>query len=80
MVERGRGGVITVASTAGMQPLPYETTYGASKAFAIYFMEALAMELRGTGVRALVGEPRAGARPSGRRWPATTRTRESCPA
>ena len=41
MVERGRGGVITVASTAGMQPLPYETTYGASKAFAISFMEAL---------------------------------------
>ncbi len=47
MVERGRGGVITVASTAGMQPLPYETTYGASKAFAISFMEALSMELRG---------------------------------
>jgi short-subunit dehydrogenase len=34
MVERGRGGVITVASTAGMQPLPYEATYSASKAFA----------------------------------------------
>ena len=57
MVERGRGGVITVASTAGMQPLPYETTYSASKAFAISFMEALSMELRGTGVRALVVNP-----------------------
>lgn len=57
MVERGRGGVITVASTAGMQPLPYETTYAASKAFAISFMEALSMELRGTGVRALVVNP-----------------------
>jgi short-subunit dehydrogenase len=57
MVERGRGGVITVASTAGMQPLPYETTYGATKAFAISFMEALSMELRGTGVRALVVNP-----------------------
>jgi len=57
MVEHGRGGVITVASTAGMQPLPYETTYGASKAFAISFMEALSMELRGTGVRALVVNP-----------------------
>jgi short-subunit dehydrogenase len=57
MVERRRGGVITVASTAGMQPLPYETTYGASKAFAISFMEALSMELRGTGVRALVVNP-----------------------
>jgi uncharacterized protein len=57
MVHRGRGGVITVASTAGMQPLPYETTYAASKAFAISFMEALSMELRGTGVRALVVNP-----------------------
>jgi short-subunit dehydrogenase len=57
MVERGEGGVITVASTAGMQPLPYETTYGATKAFAISFMEALSMELRGTGVRALVVNP-----------------------
>jgi short-subunit dehydrogenase len=57
MVARRRGGVITVASTAGMQPLPYETTYGASKAFAISFMEALSMELRGTGVRCLVVNP-----------------------
>jgi short-subunit dehydrogenase len=57
MVERRRGGVITVASTAGMQPLPYEATYGASKAFAISFMEALWMELRGTGVKILVVNP-----------------------
>jgi uncharacterized protein len=57
MVERGRGGVITVASTAGMQPLPYEETYGASKAFAISFMEALWMELRGTGVKVTVVNP-----------------------
>jgi short-subunit dehydrogenase len=57
MVERGRGGVITVASTAGMQPLPYEVTYGASKAFAISFSEALWMELRGTGVKVLVVNP-----------------------
>jgi uncharacterized protein len=57
MIERGSGGVITVASTAGMQPLPYETTYAASKAFALSFMEALAMELRGTGVKCLVVNP-----------------------
>jgi uncharacterized protein len=57
MVDRRRGGVITIASTAGLQPLPYETTYGASKAFAISFTEALSMELRGTGVRALVVNP-----------------------
>ena len=57
MVERKSGGVITVASTAGMQPLPYETTYAASKAFAISFMEALSMELRDTGVKTLVVNP-----------------------
>jgi uncharacterized protein len=57
MIERGRGGVITVASTAGMQPLPYEATYAASKAFALNFTEALHMELRGTGVRALAVNP-----------------------
>jgi short-subunit dehydrogenase len=57
MVERNSGGVITVASTAGMQPLPYETTYAASKAFAISFMEALSMELRETGVKTLVVNP-----------------------
>jgi short-subunit dehydrogenase len=57
MADRRRGGVITVASTAGMQPVPYETTYGATKAFAISFMEALWMELRGTGVTVLVVNP-----------------------
>jgi uncharacterized protein len=57
MVERGSGGVITVASTAGLQPLPYEATYSASKAFAISFMEALWMELRDTGVKVLVVNP-----------------------
>lgn len=57
MVERGRGGVITIASTAGMQPLPYEVTYGASKAFAISLSEALWTELRGTGVKILVVNP-----------------------
>ena len=57
MIERGRGGVITVASTAGMQPLPYEATYSASKAFARAFSDALSAELRGTGVRALCVNP-----------------------
>ncbi len=57
MVERGRGGVITVASTAGMQPLPYEAVYGASKAFALNFTEALHAELSGTGVRMLAVNP-----------------------
>jgi short-subunit dehydrogenase len=57
MLERRRGGVIVVASTAGMQPLPYEATYAASKAFALSYAEALSEELRGTGVRALAVNP-----------------------
>jgi short-subunit dehydrogenase len=57
MLERRRGGVITVASTAGMQPLPYEATYSASKAFARTFSDALHAELRGTGVRVLCVNP-----------------------
>jgi short-subunit dehydrogenase len=57
MVERGAGGVIVIASTAGMQPLPYEATYSASKAFTLGFAEALHAELRGTGVRCLAVNP-----------------------
>ncbi len=57
MLERRRGGVITVASTAGMQPLPYEATYSASKAFARALSDALHGELRGTGVRVVCVNP-----------------------
>jgi uncharacterized protein len=57
MLERRRGGVITVASTAGMQPIPYEATYSASKAFARTFSDALAGELRDSGVRVLCVNP-----------------------
>ncbi|HEX2360220.1 MAG TPA: SDR family oxidoreductase [Solirubrobacterales bacterium] len=57
MIERGRGGVITVASTAGMQPLPYEATYAATKAFALNLTDALHAELRGTGVTAMSVNP-----------------------
>jgi len=57
MVPRGRGGVINVASTAGMQPIPYEAVYAATKAFAISFTDALHTELRGTGVRVMSVNP-----------------------
>jgi hypothetical protein len=57
MVERGRGGVINVASTAGMQPLPYEAVYAATKAFVRSFSAALRAELRGTGVKVLNVDP-----------------------
>jgi uncharacterized protein len=57
MVERGRGGIINVASSAGMQPIPYESVYAATKAFAISFSDALHVELRGSGVRVLCVNP-----------------------
>jgi uncharacterized protein len=57
MVERRRGGVINVASTAGMQPIPYESVYAATKAFAISFTDALHIEMRGTGIRVMSVNP-----------------------
>lgn len=50
MRARGFGRVLNIASTAGFQPGPYMATYYASKAFVVSFSEALAHELRDTGV------------------------------
>ena len=51
MIERKRGGVIQLSSTAGHQPTPFFSTYGATKAFVLSFAAALSAELEGTGVR-----------------------------
>jgi short-subunit dehydrogenase len=50
MVERRRGGIINVASTAAFQPLPAMAVYGATKAFVLSFSEALHEEVRRSGV------------------------------
>ncbi|HZE06448.1 MAG TPA: SDR family oxidoreductase [Solirubrobacteraceae bacterium] len=50
MVRRGRGAILNVASTAGMQPLPYSAGYSAAKAYVLTFSEALHQELHGSGV------------------------------
>jgi uncharacterized protein len=50
MVERHRGKVMNVASTAGFVPGPLMAVYYATKAYVISFSEALANELRGSGV------------------------------
>jgi uncharacterized protein len=52
MVQRGRGAVLNVASTAAFQPLPRQATYSASKAFVLTFTDALHEDLAGTGVAA----------------------------
>jgi NAD(P)-dependent dehydrogenase (short-subunit alcohol dehydrogenase family) len=51
MRERGRGAVVTVASTAGRIGVPYTSAYTASKHAAVGLMRAVASELGGTGVR-----------------------------
>ncbi|MBV8950960.1 MAG: SDR family oxidoreductase, partial [Actinobacteria bacterium] len=51
MVQRGSGGVLNVASTAGYAPGPLQAVYYATKAFVKSFSEALTEECRGTGVR-----------------------------
>jgi short-subunit dehydrogenase len=52
MVERGRGAVLNVASTAAFQPLPGQAAYGGAKAFVLAYTQALGAELHGTGVTA----------------------------
>ncbi|HLN05635.1 MAG TPA: SDR family oxidoreductase [Acidimicrobiales bacterium] len=51
MTQRGRGGILNVASMAAFVPGPLEAVYFASKAFVKSFSEALTEECRGTGVR-----------------------------
>jgi short-subunit dehydrogenase len=50
MLEKKRGGVLNVASTAAFQPGPLMANYYASKAYVLSFSEALWEEARGTGV------------------------------
>ena len=51
MVERRRGWVLVLASTASFQPLPYFATYAASKAFDRFFALGLAEEVAHFGVK-----------------------------
>jgi uncharacterized protein len=50
MIERGRGKILNVASTAAFQPGPMMAIYYASKAYVLSFSEALSEELHRTGV------------------------------
>ena len=51
MVERRRGWVLIVASTASFQPIPYLTTYAATKVFDRFFALGLAAEVARFGVK-----------------------------
>jgi uncharacterized protein len=54
MVARRHGRVMLVASTAAFQPGPQMAVYFATKAYVLSFGEAIAYELRGTGVTVTV--------------------------
>jgi short-subunit dehydrogenase len=57
MLAARRGGVINLASTAAFQPLAGANVYAASKAFVLFFSEALSLELEKTGVRVTAACP-----------------------
>ena len=54
MIERGSGRILNVSSIAAFQPGPLMSVYYASKAYVQSFTEALAVELKGTGVKVSV--------------------------
>jgi short-subunit dehydrogenase len=53
MRERGRGAIVNVASLASFQPVPYMTTYAATKAFVYSFSVGLWRENRRHGVHVM---------------------------
>jgi uncharacterized protein len=50
MVERNRGAILNVASTAAFQPLPGQAGYSASKAFVLSYSQAVAAEVAATAL------------------------------
>jgi uncharacterized protein len=50
MVERRRGDILIVASTAAFQAVPFITVYAATKGFDLLFAEGLAEEVRPYGI------------------------------
>jgi short-subunit dehydrogenase len=57
MKERDRGAVIFLSSMAGTMPVPFMSTYSATKVFPLFFAESLYGELTETGVDVLAVLP-----------------------
>ncbi|WP_040834013.1 mycolate reductase [Nocardia brevicatena] len=57
MLARRAGGILISGSAAGNMPIPHNTTYAASKAFANTFAESLRGELKGSGVHVTLLAP-----------------------
>jgi short-subunit dehydrogenase len=54
MIDRKKGKIMNVASMAAFQPSPLMSVYFASKAYILHFSEAIANEVKGTGVTVTV--------------------------
>lgn len=50
MLKRGEGGIINVGSTASFVPVPFAAVYSASKAYVMFFTEALQGEYGDRGL------------------------------
>jgi len=59
MVERREGKILQLASSVSKAPSPYLAVYAATKAFVLSFTEALAEELKETGVSITALQPDA---------------------
>lgn len=53
MLRRRNGAIVNLASIVAFQPMPHFAVYAASKAFVLSFTEALAEEVKASGVRIL---------------------------
>lgn len=51
MVQKGKGTIINIASIASFFPTPYESVYGATKAYVLSLTEALNYEYRKAGIQ-----------------------------
>lgn len=54
MIARRSGRILNVASVYSFSPVPFQSVYGACKAFLLSFSSALRSELEGTGVTVTV--------------------------
>ncbi len=59
MRERKSGTIINISSTASFQPIPFMSTYAATKAFVTSFSEGIAAENKKYGIRVLACCPGA---------------------
>ena len=54
----GKGShILQLDSLSAFQPVPYITTYGATKAFVLSYTRAMIRELKGTGIRMMAMNP-----------------------